>query len=181
MNQLVSLSNTKHKKRTIAIAIACSFLLVLPSCIPNLRHPAPGPNLPETFDLRQADSGPDLPSVLEATSSESSAQIKIEEFFDDPMLLSLIHQALVNNQELRILSEDVLIASYEIMARQGAYLPFVTAGGGVSLNRFSQFTLEGAGIRDDPFLPGKFLPNPLPNYTLGPTLLLDAGYLEAVA
>ena len=83
-------------------------------------------------------------------------------------LSSLIHQALVNNQELRILSEDVLIASYEILARQGAYLPFVTAGGGVSLNRFSQYTLEGAGIRDDPFLPGKFFPNPLPNFILGP-------------
>jgi outer membrane protein, multidrug efflux system len=168
MNQLLSLSNTKQKKGTIAIAIACSFLLVLPSCIPNLRHPAPGPNLPEGFDLRQADSGPDLPEVLEATSSESSAQIKVEEFFDDPMLLCLIHQALVNNQELRIMNEDVLIASYEIMARQGAYLPFVTAGGGVSLTRFSRFTPEGAGILDDPFLPGKFLPNPLPNYTLGP-------------
>ena len=168
MNQLLSLSNTKQKKRTIAIAIACSFLLVLPSCIPNLRHPAPGPNLPESFNLHQADSGPDLPEVFEATSSENSAEVKIEEFFDDPMLMSLIHQALVNNQELRILNEDVLIASYEILARQGAYLPFVTAGGGVSLNRFSQYTPEGAGIRDDPFLPGKFLPNPLPNYILGP-------------
>ena len=168
MNQLLSLSNTKQKKRTIAIAIACSFLLVLPSCIPNLRHPAPGPDLPERFNLHQADSGPDLPEVFEATSSENSAEVKIEEFFDDPMLTSLIHQALVNNQELRILNEDVLIASYEILARQGAYLPFVTAGGGVSLNRFSQYTPEGAGIRDDPFLPGKFLPNPLPNYTLGP-------------
>ncbi len=168
MNQLLSLSNTKQKKRTIAIAIACSFLLVLPSCIPNLRHPAPGPNLPERFNLRQPESGPDMPEVFEATSSENSSQVRIEEFFDDPMLISLIHQGLVNNQELRILSEDVLIASYEILARQGAYLPFVTAGGGVSLNRFSQYTPEGAGIRDDPFLPGKFLPNPLPNYTLGP-------------
>src|SRR5208283_3051854 len=169
MNQLLSLSNTKQKKRTIAIAIACSFLLVLPSCIPNLRHPAPGPNLPESFNLRQAESGSDLPEVFnEATSLENSSQVTIEEFFVDPMLISLIHQALVNNQELRILSEDVLIASYEILARQGAYLPFVTAGGGVSLNRFSQYTPEGAGIRDDPFLPGKFLPNPLPNYTLGP-------------
>jgi len=168
MNQLLSLSNRKQKKRTIAIAIACSFLLVLPSCIPNLRHPAPGPNLPERFNLRQPESGPDLPEAFEATSSENSSQVSIEEFFDDPMLISLIHQGLVNNQELRILSEDVLIASYEILARQGAYLPFVTAGGGVSLNRFSQYTPEGAGIRDDPFLPGKFLPNPLPNYTLGP-------------
>ena len=37
MYQLVGLSSTKRKERAIAIAIACSFLLVLPSChIPNL-------------------------------------------------------------------------------------------------------------------------------------------------
>ncbi len=129
MNQLLSLSNTKQRKGTIAIAIACSFLLVLPSCIPNLRHPAPGPNLPEGFDLRQAGSGPDLPEVLEATSSESSAQIKIEEFFNDPMLICLIHQALVNNQELRILSEDVLIASYEITGAARGVPSFRHCGG----------------------------------------------------
>ncbi len=165
----VGLLNTKDKKRAIAIAIVCSFLLVLPSCIPHLRNPQPGPNLPETFNLHQADSGPYLPEAFdEATSSENSSQVRIEEFFNDPMLTCLIHQALVNNQELRILNEDVLIASYEILARQGAYLPFLTAGGGISLTRFSQYTPEGAGIRDDPFLPGKFLPNALPNFFLGP-------------
>ena len=169
MNLSVSLSNTKQRKRAVAIAMACIFLLVLPSCLPHLRNPQPGPNLPETFNLHQADSRSDLPEVFdEVNSSENSSQVRIEEFFNDPALICLIHQALVNNQELRILSEDVLIASYEILARQGAYLPFVTAGGGVSLNRFSQYTPEGAGIRDDPFLPGKFLPNPLPNFFLGP-------------
>jgi outer membrane protein, multidrug efflux system len=168
MNRIVRFSDPKHRQRALAIAIACSLLLVLPSCIPLLRKPAPGPNLPERFNLRQADLGPGIPEVFEATSSENSSQVSIEEFFDDPMLICLIHQALVNNQELRILNEDVLIASYEIMARQGAYLPFVTAGGGVTLNRYSQFTLDGTTIRNDPFLPGKFLPNPLPNFFLGP-------------
>ena len=171
MNRLVRFSDRKHRQRALAIAIACSLLLVLPSCIPLLRRPAPGPNLPETFDLHQADLKSEMPRTFEEPSSESSACIKLEEFFDDPLLLSLVHQGLVNNQELRIRNEDVLIASYEIMARQGAYLPFVTAGGGISLNRFSQFTPEGAGIRDDPFLPGRFLPNPLPNFALGPTFL----------
>ena len=169
MNRLVRFSDPKHRQRALAIAIACSLLLVLPSCIPLLRRPAPGPNLPETFDLHQADSKSEVPKVFEAPSSESSACVKIEEFFDDPLLLCLIHQGLVNNQELRIMNEDVLIASYEIMARQGAYLPFVTAGGGVTLNKYSKYTLEGADIRDDAYLPGQFFPNPLPNFFLGPT------------
>ena len=45
------------------------------------------------------------------------------------MLTSLIDQALAGNRELKILNEDVQIASNEILARSGAYLPFVTYRG----------------------------------------------------
>ena len=79
----------------------------------------------------------------------------------------LIDQALVGNQELRILNENIQIASNEVLARRGAYLPFVTAGGSPGVTKISSFTPEGAGIRDDPFRPGQFFPNPLPNYMLG--------------
>ncbi|MDR3618687.1 MAG: TolC family protein [Paludisphaera borealis] len=173
MNQSVSLSNTKHKQRAVAIAMACSFLLVLPSCgIPALRYPKPGPGVPDSFDLRKADPKSDLPDVFDgATSSENSAQIRIEDFFNDPMLTGLMYTALGGNQELRILVENVQIASNEIMSRQGAYLPFVFLGGGVGVDKVSNYTLPGAGIRDDPFRPGMFLPNPLPNFLLGPTFL----------
>src|SRR5262249_10933259 len=144
----VTSSKTKQKKR--AIAIVCSFLLVLPSCIPHLRKPVPGPPLPESYD------GP--------TSPENSSQVRIEEFYRDPMLTSLIYQALGGNQELRIRNEDIQIASNEALARSGAYLPFVTLGGGAGLSKISSFTVEGAGIRDDPYRPGQFFPNPLPNF-----------------
>ena len=137
MNLSVSLSNTKQKKHAIAIAIACSFLLVLPSCIPNLRHPAPGPNLPESFNLRQADRTRPA-GALKRPARKTQPRSGSKSFSMIRCLLSLIHQALVGNQELRILDEDIQIASNEILARQGAYLPFVTAGGGAGLNRFSQ-------------------------------------------
>jgi NodT family efflux transporter outer membrane factor (OMF) lipoprotein len=157
MNLLVSLPKTKPEKRAVAVAIAYSFLLVLPSCaMPKLRHPDPAPCLPETFNG--------------ATSPESSAQVKIEDFFDDPTLVGLIYQSLAGNQELRILAEEVQIASNEVLARRGAYLPFLTIGGGAALNKFSNFTIEGAGIKNDPFRPGQFLPNPLPNFLLGTNL-----------
>jgi len=173
MNQLVSPWNTKRKKRAIGIAAACSFLLVLPGCwIPALRKPMPGPGLPESFDLRKADPQSDLPAVFDAADSpESSAQLKIDEFFDDPMLLGLMHQALVGNQELRILSENVQIASNEIIARKGAYLPFIFPGASAGIDKFSTFTIPGAAIINDPFRPGQFFPNPLPNYFLGATFL----------
>ena len=154
MNLSVRFSNAKQMKHVIARAIACSImLLVLPSCgIPPLRHPEPGPGLP-------ADNGP--------PESENSAQLGIEEFYNDPNLTCLIHQALVGNRELKVLNEDVQIAGNEVLARSGAYLPFVSVAAGAGLDRYSRFTLPGAGIRDDPFLPGKFFPNPLGNFLGG--------------
>ena len=71
-------------KHVIASAIVCSMLLlVLPGChlIPVLRQPEPAPSLPE--------------SINGATSPENSAQLGIEEFYNDPMLICLIDQALV--------------------------------------------------------------------------------------
>ena len=68
MNLSVRFSNAKHMKHVIARAIACSMLLVLPACIPNLRKPEPGPDrLPEGFKG--------------TTSPENSAQVGIEEFY----------------------------------------------------------------------------------------------------
>ena len=123
INLSVGLLNTKYKKRAIAIAIVCSFLLVLPSCIPHLRNPQPGPALPASFNLHQADSGPYLPEAFdEATSSENSSQVRIEEFFDDPILTSLIHEALAGNQELRVLNENIQVASNEALLGHIAFL-----------------------------------------------------------
>ena len=124
-------------------------------------------NLPAGFK-KATSSGPDLPAdANEATCSENSAQLGIEEFYNDPLLTGLIQQALADNRELKILNEEVQIARNEILSRQGAYLPFVTVGASGGLNKYSDYTLPGASLNDDPFLPGKFLPNPLPDTMLG--------------
>jgi outer membrane protein, multidrug efflux system len=85
-----------------------------------------------------------------ARSVEKSSQVGIEEFFDDPMLTSLIDQALVGNRELKILGQDVRIAGDEMPARRGAYLPFVTIGGGAGLNKPNLHTPEGAVEEPEP-------------------------------
>jgi outer membrane protein, multidrug efflux system len=152
MNPLASFLNTRQtarkRRHAIALAIVCSLLLlVLPSCgIPALRHADPAPGMPETF--------------VGETNEETSAQVRIEEFFNDPTLTSLVEQALAGNQELRILAEAVQIASNEILARRGAYLPLMSLLAGVGLDKASSYTIEGAGLRDDPFRPGQFIPNP---------------------
>jgi NodT family efflux transporter outer membrane factor (OMF) lipoprotein len=130
-------------------------LLVLPSCgIPNFRLAQPGPGLPASFP-------PDFPG---AASSDNSVQLGINEFFNDPRLTSLIDQALVGNQELRIRNEDVQIARNEILARQGAYLPFLGVRGVAALDKPSRFTPLGAAEKDLEYLPGKHFPEPLPDF-----------------
>jgi outer membrane protein, multidrug efflux system len=144
MNPSVRFSNARHMTHVIARAIACCImLLVLPSCgIPPLRHPEPGPGLPAEFNG--------------ATSSENSAQLGIEEFYNDRMLTSLIEKALFDNRELKNLNEEVQITSNEVLSRSGAYLPFITVAAGAGLDRASRFTETGAGILADQYLPGKF-------------------------
>lgn len=147
MNHSARSSSTRREPRAIRIAIACGLLLVLPSCgIPALRKPDPAPPPPESY---RGENSP-----------ENSAELKIDEFFADPTLTSLVDQAMAGNQELRILAEAVQIASNEVLARRGAYLPLLSFAGGAGLNKASTYTLEGAGLRDDPFAPGQLIPNP---------------------
>src|SRR5262245_21738599 len=115
MNLSVGFLNTKHVKHVLARAITCSMLLVLPSCgIPGFRQAEPAPGLPANFNG--------------TASLENSSQLSIEAFFKDPVLTCLIDQALANNRELKILNEEVQIAGNEVLARRGAYCPFVTFG-----------------------------------------------------
>jgi NodT family efflux transporter outer membrane factor (OMF) lipoprotein len=140
-------------KRVLARAVACGVLLVLPSCgIPPLRQAEPGPPLPPTFN---GAAGPD-----------NSARLGVQEFFKGPTLTRLIGQALAGNRELKILNEEVQIAGNEVLARRGAYLPFLGFRGGVGLDKPSLFTPLGAAEKDLEYLPGKHFPDPLPDFLL---------------
>ena len=155
MNLSGRYSNAKQMNHVIARAIACGvMMLVLPSCgIPPLRHPEPGPGLPEDFNG--------------ATSSENSSQLGIEEFYNDRMLTCLIEKALIDNRELKVLNEEVQIAGNEVLSRSGAYLPFVSLAAGAGLERPSRFSLDGDTIHNDPYLPGKFFNNVFGIYGAG--------------
>ena len=155
MKVLPGLSNARPMKRVIARAIACgALLLILPSCgIPQLRKAQPAPGLPE--------------NISGTTSPENSSQLTIEEFYQDSNLTALIDLAVANNRELKVLDEEVQIASNEVLSRSGAYLPFVTVGALGGLVRPSRFTAEGAAIRVDPYLPGKFFSPTHGNYNSG--------------
>lgn len=141
-------SNARRLKPVIARAIACGvMLLILPSCvIPELRRAEPAPALPDNF--------------AGVASAENSALLGIEEFYHDPTLTSLIEQALAGNRELKLLEQEVRLANYEVLSRTGAYLPFLTVGPTVGILRQSNRAIEGAALRDDEYLPGRFFMNP---------------------
>jgi outer membrane protein, multidrug efflux system len=154
VNLSVGLLNTKRVKHLLARAVACGMLLVLPSCgIPCLRVAEPGPPLPATFKG--------------ATSPDNSSQLWIDEFFHDPVLTHLIEQALAGNRELKILNEDIEIAAAQILARQGAFLPLVTFGANVGVEKHSLYTPLGAAEKVLEYAPGKHFPDPVPDFRFG--------------
>jgi len=141
----VCFSSAMRETHAIARAIAISLPLVLAGCgIPKLRAPEAGPALPPDFAGK--------------TSPENSAQLGIEEFFGDPVLTKMIAQGLDCNQELKILNQEVQVANNEVLARRGAYLPFVTLGTRAGLDKNSRFTPIGAAEEELEYLPGKHFP-----------------------
>jgi NodT family efflux transporter outer membrane factor (OMF) lipoprotein len=133
------------------MAVIASFMLALPSCcLPKLMNAEPGKALPDSFNGK--------------TDLDNSAQIRWCEFFNDPTLVDLINQALAGNQELKIRNQDIRIANNEILARSGAYLPFLSLGTSASLEKSSRFTRNGAVEDQLTVAPGKGFPDPLPNF-----------------
>lgn len=151
MNLKSSFWLTKQKKPSMAMAIGCCILLILPSC----RIPA----------LRDGDAGRELPDTFNGEiSAGNSSQVSIDEFFSDPILTGLLHQGLSGNQELKILGEEIQIANNEILKRRGAYLPFVTLGGGAGIDKYSFFTVPGADNLQGLTPGGGNFPVPLPDF-----------------
>lgn len=108
-----------------------------------------------------------LPGDFGGTSTtDSSARMPADQFFTDPLLVKLLNEAVANNLDLKILSQDVNIASYELLARRGAILPRVSARAVAGLDRSSRFTREGY-VDESLVLDGRRLPNPLPDFLLG--------------
>ena len=139
MNLTPSFVDKKHTKSTIAKAIAYSLFLVLPSCrIPNLGLADAAPPVPPDYNVT---IGPENHTPLAAVvggigvakpangapAVENSAQLSVEEFYNDPVLTQLIHEGLAGNRELKIQEQEIVIARNEVQLRRGAYLPFVTA------------------------------------------------------
>ncbi|MDB4265468.1 TolC family protein [bacterium] len=139
-----------------ALLAGCALLMV-PSCaIPKLEDAQEAPALPETF--------------RGFTSEKSSARVRWDEFFKDKNLKRLISQALVGNQELRILAQEVKVAAAEVQARRGEVLPSANLVVGAGIERTSANTRDGAVEENLDIRDGKAFPEPLPDFLMGAEL-----------
>ncbi len=138
------------------VLIACS-LTVMSSCkTPALTGNARQQPLPGSYG-QKADSS-------------NAATIPWRQFFADTVLTALIDTALQNNQELQITLQEIAMRRNEIQAREGEYLPFVSAGLAAGIEKSGRFTRNGAVDESLEIKPGKAFPAPLPDLMLGATV-----------
>lgn len=105
-------------------------------------------------------------STRAGEDSLNTGLMQWQQFFTDPNLDSLIAQALRNNQELNITTQELTLAQNEANLRRGDYLPSVGLRAEAAVDRPGRYTLQGATeealtIRD------RKIPDPLTNFAIG--------------
>lgn len=124
-----------------------------------------GCNLPY---LTQKTVNRAVPVRFTATAdTNNTTQTRWRNYFTDPYLIALIDTALANNQDLNITLQDIQVANNEVLARKGAYLPFVNIGGGTGFDKVPRYTSQGASDAATEIRPGTATPEILPNSYVG--------------
>ncbi|WP_435135299.1 TolC family protein [Formosa sp. A9] len=141
-----------HLKRTLVFGMLGAAFY---SCVPTRDIRDEHVALPEHFNSAKA------------TDTITAATIPWRNYFTDNDLIALIDTALVNNQELNIMLQQVDMAKNEIKSRKGEYLPFVDIEAGAEVEKVGRYTSQGANDANTEIKPGKEFPEPLPNYGIG--------------
>ncbi len=141
------------KKIITGVSLVCTALYLFACSTPILVQKAQKQELPAAFNSK--------------SDSTSTATAGWREFFNDANLAALIDSALANNQELNIILQEIGMSENEIEARKGEYLPFVTLGGGMGVEKAARYTQLGASEATTDIKPGKEMPEPLGDFKLG--------------
>lgn len=120
-----------------------------------------------TKELKQENNNLPNHYAQQSTDTTNSAIIKWKNFFKDDNLIKLIDTALVNNQELNIMMQQINVAQNEVKARKGEYLPFITYGVGAEVEKVGEYTRNGAVEKNLEVKEGKEFPEPLTDYSAG--------------
>ncbi|WP_139958409.1 TolC family protein [Flavicella sediminum] len=129
-------------------------LLMLNSCVPTKTIRKANTVVPTRYDNQRIDS-------------VNTVMMSWKDYFSDEKLIALIDSALVKNQELNIMSQQLNIAKNEIQAKKGEYLPFVNVYTGADVDKVGAYTRNGAVEKNLNVYENEAFPEPLANYTLG--------------
>ena len=106
-------------------------------------------------------------SYRNSTDTINSGDLSWKSFFKDQNLIQLIDSALIRNQELNIILQEIAIANNEVLARKGAYLPYLNGGVVSGIDKVGRYTSQGASDHANEITPSKMVPDVLPNYAFG--------------
>lgn len=137
-------------KYIVVVVMAVSF----GACTaPTLIDRTPDTNVPASYAVSQ--------------DTTNIATIKWKGYFKDPHLIALIDTALLNNQELNILLQEIAVSRNEVRSRKGEYLPFVGLKSGTGVDKVGRFTRKGALEANTDIEKGKEFPEPLSDFVFG--------------
>jgi multidrug efflux system outer membrane protein len=101
------------------------------------------------------------------TDSLNISKINWRDYFADDDLNALIDSALLHNQELNIVLQEIEISKSEVLEKKGEYLPFVDIGLGVGTEKTPRFTRNGSVEHNLEIDDGKAFPEPLNDFSIG--------------
>ncbi|MEO4005774.1 MULTISPECIES: efflux transporter outer membrane subunit [unclassified Flavobacterium] len=126
-----------------------------------------GCKAPATLGRSENKNVPAAYNTTAVQDSVNTGKMKWKEYFTDKYLVALIDTALVKNQELNITMQEIEISRNEIRARKGEYLPFIGLKGSAGFDKVARFTNIGAMEANTEIKPGKEMPEPLQDYSIG--------------
>ncbi len=141
----------KHRK---SLLVGMVSLVILYSCVPTREVRGENIAVPENYQNQSADT-------------INTGLVEWRKFFKDPNLMALIDTALVKNQELNIMLQQVDMAQNRIQAKKGEYLPFVNIKAGTEVEKVGEYTRSGAVEKNLEVKEGEEFPEPLTNYMVG--------------
>ncbi len=82
-------------------------------------------------------------------------------------MISLIDTALKNNLDVLTTLQEIEIAKNKIKFANGKFLPSITGGTSLSVEKVGRYTSQGAGDASTDIIPGNGVPDLLPNLSFG--------------
>ncbi|MNJ91860.1 Cation efflux system protein CusC precursor [compost metagenome] len=109
--------------------------------------------------------------AIDSVKKTGEAPMQWRQFFTDPVLITLIDSALVNNQDMLIALQKVQRARAGVQYTKGIRLPELGLNLGTGVRRFGDYTIDGVGNYDTQFSTNlsnkQQLPNPVPDFYAG--------------